>query len=384
MDDFEIELKNEFLTEAAEMLEQVESDMLVFEKNPQDEGIMSRIFRMAHNIKGSAMSVEFNELGAFAHKMENLLDQLRSNILEINSEIMDTLLQSTDKIREFIKGLNEDFNCTIETQELISKIEICLNGGPAIQEAEPEVNNELRSAEDEPAEVAEATGLNAVAPPLQKSNPARPVETARTKHFEQSRLMGRLLGNEKPKILICDDEPDMLEFLEFEVSSINVDVVTASNGVEALKVIGETKIDAIISDLKMPGMDGIEFVSRVREKDGAIPVIFFSGYAERQHIVRFIELGAYDFLGKPVEPERLKVTVRNAITAKYNREATTRLSSLNFKAYMVTMKFADALRHKDEVNAKELQIKLESILDEISKLTNLILNPQITLTLEPG
>ena len=67
-----------------------------------------------------------------------------------------------------------------------------------------------------------------------------------------------------------------------------------------------------------------------------------------------------------------------------NREATTRLSSLNFKAYMVTMKFADALRHKDEVNAKELQIKLESILDEISKLTNLILNPQITLTLEPG
>ncbi len=126
-------------------------------------------------------------------------------------------------------------------------------------------------------------------------------------------------------ILIVDDERairnSMKEILEYE--SYKVDV--AENGVEALQKVQNEKYDLIFSDIKMPEMDGIAFLEAVMKERGDVPVIMISGHAEIDIAVKSIKIGAYDFISKPLDMNRLLVTVRNALDKKKLVQETTML-----------------------------------------------------------
>jgi two-component system chemotaxis sensor kinase CheA len=77
MEDFENELKQSFLDEAEQLLRDVEKSYLDLEDNPNNPAILDQIFRVAHNLKGSAKAVGLNEVGQFAHQFENLLLKLK-------------------------------------------------------------------------------------------------------------------------------------------------------------------------------------------------------------------------------------------------------------------------------------------------------------------
>lgn len=115
------------------------------------------------------------------------------------------------------------------------------------------------------------------------------------------------------KILIVDDQRSIRntikELLEMESHS----TLTAGDAMEALEIIEREKIDMVISDIKMPTMDGIELLSKIKATHPDIAVIMISGHGDILTAVDCMHKGAYDFIEKPIEMNRLLVTVRNGL-----------------------------------------------------------------------
>ncbi len=123
------------------------------------------------------------------------------------------------------------------------------------------------------------------------------------------------MTQEKKKILIVDDEVDLLEILGTFFQSKGFEVLTAPDGVEAQKIIDdEAHLDVVIADVKMPRAGGIEVLKKVVEKlPGVPPVIFISGYAETSAVEAF-SLGAEELLAKPFPREMVFESVQRVLT----------------------------------------------------------------------
>ncbi|MCZ2249012.1 MAG: sigma-54 dependent transcriptional regulator [Bacteroidia bacterium] len=117
------------------------------------------------------------------------------------------------------------------------------------------------------------------------------------------------------KALIIDDEKPIRNALRdiFEYEKIHVE--EAANGKEALTKIDNEKYDLILCDIKMPGMDGIEVLDKIIDKGIATPVIMISGHGTIETAVEAVKIGAFDFIAKPLDLNRLLVTVRNALNS---------------------------------------------------------------------
>ncbi len=117
----------------------------------------------------------------------------------------------------------------------------------------------------------------------------------------------------KEKILITDDEKSirnaLREILEFE----NYTILEAENGEQALNVIKSDDVDLVMLDIKMRGMDGIEVLEKIKESKPELPVIMISGHGNIKIAVEATKIGAYDFLEKPPDLNRLLVSIRNGL-----------------------------------------------------------------------
>lgn len=118
------------------------------------------------------------------------------------------------------------------------------------------------------------------------------------------------------KILVIDDERSirntLKDILEFEKHQVMV----AENGKVGLEQATAQVFDLIFSDIKMPEMDGIEFLSAIKEKEIESPIVMISGHGNIETAVECIKKGAFDFIEKPIDLNRLLITVRNALEKK--------------------------------------------------------------------
>ncbi len=116
----------------------------------------------------------------------------------------------------------------------------------------------------------------------------------------------------KSKILLVDDEKDIVEFLEYSLKQEGFDVITAYDGSEALQKVSEIP-DLIILDIMMPNIDGYEVCRRIRENSNYkdIPVIFLTAKGAEADEIRGLELGASDFIKKPISPKKLIARVNS-------------------------------------------------------------------------
>ena len=117
----------------------------------------------------------------------------------------------------------------------------------------------------------------------------------------------------KGKVLVVDDEPDMLENLGTILKRAGYECVSCDGGAEALACLTREQPDLILTDLKMPGIDGTEVLERVRTEYGALPVIMVTGYATIEAAVQAMKRGAADFLAKPFPPEELLLKVQRVL-----------------------------------------------------------------------
>lgn len=154
MDDWEIELKAGFLEEASQAISDNEQNFLELEKDPSNTDLVDKIFRLAHNLKGSAKAVGFSELGAFTHEFESVLLKIRNKELLPNKSIVNLLLRCNDHVRSFVDTLKENQLAQVDSTGLVSEIHLGLAGG--LEEA---VDEALSSQMPEPATqvVAEVT-----------------------------------------------------------------------------------------------------------------------------------------------------------------------------------------------------------------------------------
>jgi two-component system chemotaxis sensor kinase CheA len=138
MDSFEMELKIGFLDEAASSLAEVETAFLSLETNPNDTATIDKIFRLAHNLKGSSRAVGFDDMGHFTHQFESLLLKVKNKELAITSDIMTVLLACNDHLNEMIETLKADMNAKVDSSAVLAMIDGIKDGvAPAPQPAAP-------------------------------------------------------------------------------------------------------------------------------------------------------------------------------------------------------------------------------------------------------
>lgn len=114
------------------------------------------------------------------------------------------------------------------------------------------------------------------------------------------------------KVLLVDDEMDFLEIMEERLTARGIDVSTSSSAEDALTRIDNDMFDAVILDLQMPGMDGLEALKQIRERRPEIQVILLTGHASVEKGVEAIKLGAMDFVEKPADLETLSEKISKA------------------------------------------------------------------------
>ena len=120
----------------------------------------------------------------------------------------------------------------------------------------------------------------------------------------------------KSKILIVDDEVSMREFLEIMLSKEGHKVSSAGSGKEALNMLNDTIYDLIVSDVQMPGMNGIELLRNVKEVCPDTTVIMITAYASTESGVEAMKAGAYDYITKPFKIDEIKLIIKNALEKK--------------------------------------------------------------------
>ncbi|MBT3342004.1 MAG: sigma-54-dependent Fis family transcriptional regulator [Gemmatimonadetes bacterium] len=129
------------------------------------------------------------------------------------------------------------------------------------------------------------------------------------------------------KIIVVDDEPAVRRTIGDHLSARGHDVREAEDGATAIRLAGETAIDAIITDLRMPGLDGVEVLNQVRTVSPATDVIMITAYGDMDSAVEALRAGAFDFFGKPVRLRDLDASLQRMRKFRELRRENERLGA---------------------------------------------------------
>ncbi len=156
-------------------------------------------------------------------------------------------------------------------------------------------------------------------------------------------------SNEKQSILVVDDEPQIRRVLKTLLARQKYSIRTAGDGEEALAVMKEWSPDLVITDLRMPNMDGVELCRSVRKRS-AVPIIVLSVRGEEASKVQALDQGADDYVTKPFSPNELLARVRAALrrTPSQRVEQSTHVEIGDFKI--------DTEYHRVEVRGQEVRL----------------------------
>lgn len=135
------------------------------------------------------------------------------------------------------------------------------------------------------------------------------------------------------KILVIDDEKSIRNSMKDILSFEGHDVVLAENGMEGLVAVKTEKPEVVFCDIKMPKMEGIEVLQRIREFTTEIPVIMISGHGTIETAIEAIKKGAYDFIEKPLDLNRILITIKNATDKNRLVQETMTLKTKVSKKY---------------------------------------------------
>jgi two-component system alkaline phosphatase synthesis response regulator PhoP len=117
------------------------------------------------------------------------------------------------------------------------------------------------------------------------------------------------------KILVVDDEPDIVEFISYNLRSKGYQTATAADGIEAIRKAKEFKPDLILLDVMMPNKDGMQTIRELRQTPGfeSIAIIFLTALSDEKSEIEGLNLGADDYIAKPIKPELLLTRIAAAL-----------------------------------------------------------------------
>ncbi len=166
---------------------------------------------------------------------------------------------------------------------------------------------------------------------------------------------------EKPiKILIVDDDKDILSLLSIKLKKEGFSITTENSPLKALEMVSLENFDVILLDQRMPEMNGIEFLSHIKHSNSEIPIIIMTAFAEIKDAVEAIKKGAYHFITKPIDFEELKIILQQALNFSLLKKEVKELKEII----------------KTDIIAESKQMK--NILQQINKIAPFDINVLIT------
>jgi two-component system nitrogen regulation response regulator NtrX len=151
------------------------------------------------------------------------------------------------------------------------------------------------------------------------------------------------------KILVVDDDPGIRDALKMILEYEGYEVLSAPDGKTALGDLDSTRVDGVLLDIKMPGMDGFEILDRIVAREDAPPVLMISGHGDIATAVEATRRGAVDFLEKPPQRERILVSIANALSRNTLRAENERLRQKLEEESVLVGKSAPMVRLREEV-----------------------------------
>ena len=112
------------------------------------------------------------------------------------------------------------------------------------------------------------------------------------------------------KILIADDEPDIIEIISFHLMKAGFDIATARDGSEAIEKAKQFEPDCIILDVMMPYKDGYTLAKEIRDKNKEVPIVFLTAKSMKEDVLKGYKVGADDYLNKPFDSEVLLMKIK--------------------------------------------------------------------------
>ncbi|MBF0119749.1 MAG: response regulator [Desulfobacterales bacterium] len=122
------------------------------------------------------------------------------------------------------------------------------------------------------------------------------------------------------KVMLVDDEVDFTEILQKRMKKRNIDTLIANSGKAAISLIKKEKIDVVVLDMKMPDLDGIQTMKELKKINPLLEVIMLTGHASLGIAKEGIELGAFDYLMKPIDTDSLIFKIQDAYKRKILQE----------------------------------------------------------------
>jgi two-component system, NtrC family, nitrogen regulation response regulator NtrX len=153
-------------------------------------------------------------------------------------------------------------------------------------------------------------------------------------------------------ILIADDEPGIRSSLQKLLEFESYRVVLAEDGARALDILRDRAVDLVLLDIKMPGLDGLEVLSQMHKDQPQLPVVIISGHGSIQTAVEATRLGAYDFIEKPIDADRMLLVIRNGLAQR--------------KLLRENVSLKDVVRQRTRIIGEDAEIK--RILETVRKV----------------
>ena len=160
------------------------------------------------------------------------------------------------------------------------------------------------------------------------------------------------------KILIVEDEKSIRDVLELNLSLDNFDVLSCSNGADAIKVAEESNVQIIIMDVMMPKMNGIEAIQKIKAKRPEIPIIMLSALNQSTDKIKGLKAGADDYVAKPFNYEELLLRIEKQLDKQrvYRREA--KITKIGNNIINITSQTIESEKGVYQMNQKETALIL--------------------------
>lgn len=297
----------EFKIEAQEMFENSEEGFLKIERGENFTDNYNQIFRAFHSLKGAAGMFGLDDLQSHMHKLESLFEAQKNNNTLDKAQI-DYFLSGIDGAKQLLEGQSINF-----TYYTIDEFKNISDGASKVL---PDNKEAVKKA----VEVKKKT---------------------------------------KGLFYIVDDEQSILEILSDILSDLDFGVTTFNNANDLINSITEDAPDVILSDIKMPEMNGVEMLHRLRDEGIDTPIIFISGYISKEIMLDALSHGAYGFIEKPFNEVHLKSICTNAMKKAQIQKLLQK--SINYILYQ----FSDLDNYLKEQGKDTLRTSLKNELSMI-------------------
>lgn len=166
------------------------------------------------------------------------------------------------------------------------------------------------------------------------------------------------------KILLVDDEEDILEFLSYSLSQDNYNLHTASNGADAIRIAEEFVPDIVILDIMMPDMDGIEVCGKLRQLPDLknTLIAFLTARSESFTQVTALDSGGDDYINKPIKPNVLKSRIKALLRRHFDRQSGKQNSILEFGDLKIDLEKLRVSKGDKEINLAKKEFELLTLL----------------------